>query len=46
LERDRIFSDKLVADAARNDLEVLHVDRNRPPDWVVTELAALFGLGR
>jgi 2-phosphoglycerate kinase len=45
-ERDRIFSDKIVSDAASNGLEVLYVDGTRPVDSMVEELASRFGLHR
>jgi 2-phosphoglycerate kinase len=46
LERDRIFSDKIANDAARNGLEAFYVDGNRTADSVATELASRFGLHR
>jgi 2-phosphoglycerate kinase len=46
LERDRIFSDKIANDAARNGLEALYVDGNRTADSVASELALRFGLYR
>jgi 2-phosphoglycerate kinase len=46
LERDRIFSAKIVSDAAHNGLEVLNVDGTRILDTMATELASRFGLHR
>jgi hypothetical protein len=45
LERDRIFSDKIASDAARNGLEALYVD-TRTVDSLANELASRFGLHR
>ena len=44
LERDRIFSDKITSDAARDGLEVLHVDSGCTVDSMANELALRFGL--
>jgi hypothetical protein len=44
LERDRIFSDKIAGDAARNGFEVLYVDGTRTVDRMANELASRFGL--
>jgi hypothetical protein len=46
LERDRIFSDKIASDAARNGLEALYVDGTRTVDSMANELASRFGLHR
>jgi 2-phosphoglycerate kinase len=46
LERDRLFSNKIVSDAARRGLEALHIDGQRTADSVATELALRFGLHR
>jgi hypothetical protein len=46
LERDRIFSDKISNDTARNGLEALHIDGNRTARSLATELAVRFGLHR
>jgi uncharacterized protein HemY len=46
LERDRIFTDKIDSDAARNGLDVLYVDGTRTVESMAKELAAPFGLHR
>jgi hypothetical protein len=46
LERDRIFSDKISKDTARNGLDALYVDGSRTADSVATEVALRFGLDR
>ena len=44
LERDRIFTDKIDGDAARNSLDVLYVDSTCTVESMAQELAARFGL--
>jgi hypothetical protein len=44
LERDRIFSDEVARDAARNDLDVLRVDGIQTVDGMVADLASRFDL--
>jgi 2-phosphoglycerate kinase len=46
LERDRIFTDKIEGDAARNSLGVLYVDSTCTVESMAQELAARFGLHR
>jgi hypothetical protein len=46
LERDRIFTDKIDSDAARNGLDVLYVDGTRTIERMAKELAERFGLRR
>jgi 2-phosphoglycerate kinase len=46
LERDRIFTDALAAEAAQADLTLLPVDGARAPDDLATELAMRLGLSR
>jgi 2-phosphoglycerate kinase len=46
LERDRLFSDEIVRDAAGSQLETLHIDGTQTVDSIVLELAARFGLAR
>jgi hypothetical protein len=46
LERDRMFTDALAADAARAGLTLLPVDGTRAPDELAAELALRLGLSR
>jgi hypothetical protein len=46
LERDRIFSDKVADDAARNRFEALLVDGSRSVDGMAEYLTSRFGLYR
>lgn len=46
LERDRMFTDALAAEAAQADLTVLPVDGTRAPDELAAELATRLGLSR
>jgi len=46
LERDRIFTDVIATDAARNGLTPLYVDGTRSVDGMVGEVAAHLGLLR
>lgn len=46
LERDRIFTEEIESDAARNGLDVLYVDGGRSVEDMSEELAARFGLRR
>ena len=46
LERDRIFTDKIDSDAARNGLDVLYIDGTRTVESMAKELTARFGLRR
>jgi hypothetical protein len=46
LERDRIFSDKIADDVARNGLEALLVDGSRSVESMAEDMASRFGLHR
>ena len=46
LERDRMFTDALAAEAAQADLTLLAVDGTRTPGELATELATRLGLSR